>query len=543
MLFAILLTCFAFLVSGQQCSAQETLQDPAWKYVLRRPPQRWFQPDFDDQNWLDGAGGFGDADTPGARVGTDWSTNNIWLRRTIVLENIPENPSLYIHHDEDAEVYINGRKVLAVKGYTTKYQVMPLDEDGKTALKTGRNLIAVHCAQTGGGQFIDVHVIDGKNVPALPAPKRKERPFQSDLITKWGEAVTADNVWQQYPRPGLVRQNWTNLNGNWDYAVTDRTVDTIPNAWDGKILVPFCLESRLGGVQKLLHSDQALWYHRNFDAKRDPQKRLMLNFEAVDYECRIFVNGTETGHHKGGNTPFSVDATDVIVDGKNELVVRVTDDTEESQLRGKQSRTPRGIWYTQVSGIWQTVWMETVPVRHIADLKISTNVDTGSISVTPVTTGPAVDGETIRLSVVSGDQMLQGSSQGTVKVVVPDAKLWSPSSPHLYDLKLAILDASGNIVDEISSYAGIRSVGKAKDTDGHWRMTLNGKPVFHWGPLDRGWWPAMACWRHHRSAMVWRYRLSERRRASTRSMLTSRSNHACITTTAIRLACWFGRIR
>src|SRR5262249_43162707 len=162
-----------------------------------------------------------------------------------------------------------------------------------------------------------------------------------------------------------VRQPWTNLNGRWEFAVSPRTQNEFPAGFTQPILVPFCLESKLGGVQRLLKPDEALWYSRTFQAKPPAGKRTILHFEAVDYRCEVFVNQKSVGTHVGGHTPFSFDITEQLKPGENHLTVRVEDETEGWQLRGKQTLEPRGIWYTRVSGIWQTVWLEFVPERHI----------------------------------------------------------------------------------------------------------------------------------------------------------------------------------
>ncbi len=480
---AAILSCLAS--DARTVLAQEIVD--TWRYNLRAPQSGWQAADFDDSDWQKSSGGFGTPDTPGARVGTNWSTKSIWLRKSFQLDNIPADPHLWMHHDEDAEVYINGTLVADVDGYVSDYKAFPVSADKRSSLKIGKNVMAVHCRQTTGGQFIDVHLIDGDKAPGLPKPERNTKPFQSELITSWGAEVTAENAWTEYPRPQLKRDNWTNLNGHWDYAVTPVEREKKPAEWSGKILVPFSLESKLGGVQRLLDSSEALWYHRTFEAKPGEDTRQLLNFEAVDYRCEVFVNGQSVGTHQGGNTHFTFDITDAIKDGENELVVRVEDETEAFQLRGKQVLNARGIWYTQVSGIWQTVWLEQVPADHIVDLKLATDADAGTITVTPVVKG---DGK-VRIVVKDGDEVVtRGESDGNaVRLNIPDAKLWSPSSPTLYDIRATLVSDSGANVDQVQSYAGIRSVGKTKDADGHWRFTLNGEIIFHWGPLDQGWWP------------------------------------------------------
>ncbi len=326
------------------------------------------------------------------------------------------------------------------------------------------------------------------------------RPFKSELITKWGEQVTAENAWQEYPRPQLVRERWQNLNGQWDYAVAPRDA-TKPVTWDGKILVPFCIESKLSGVQRLLDPTESLWYHRTVEWERNSDRRTMLNFEAVDYRCRVWVNDVEVGQHVGGNNPFSLDITDAIRDGANEIVVRVEDSTGGSQLRGKQRLDPQGIWYTRVSGIWQTVWLEEVPRRYVDRLKITTEVAidessdrddarraSSSITVRSILGGEQVPGEQVRVVVLDGERAV-GEGQGDpsqLSVSIPNAKLWSPAEPHLYDLNVSLLDGAGKVIDQVRSYAGLRKVGQIRDDAGHLRFTLNGDVIFHLGNARPG---------------------------------------------------------
>lgn len=462
-----------------------------WRYTLRRPAQQWTHPDFNDGEWREAFGGFGTHETPGARIGTVWATNSIWLRKTFPLKSIPAKPALLIHHDEDARVFVNGTLLTTLQGYTTKYVIVPFPEDKRDLLKADDNLLAVHCRQTGGGQFIDAHVIDADRVPELPEPKRSQKPFQSELITKWGEQVTSENAWTEYPRPQMQRDHWTNLNGLWQYAITSPDQLTKPTEWSGSILVPFCLESKLGGVQRLLDASEALWYRRTFEHDGQTNGRTLLHFEAVDYRCQVFVNGHSAGTHVGGHTPFSFDVSDHLQVGENEVVVRVEDDTESWQLRGKQVLNARGIWYTQVSGIWQTVWLEHVPRSYISDLKYETNAEAGSMEVRIETAGEPADGA-LEFTVILKDgqrTIARNSAASAVqRFQIPDAKLWSPDSPFLYDVEV-IASIDDRPVDRVKSYVGIRSVGKVRDADGHWRFTLNGEPIFHWGPLDQGWWP------------------------------------------------------
>jgi len=201
------------------------------------------------------------------------------------------------------------------------------------------------------------------------------------------------------------------------------------------------------------------------------------------------VNGRDVGGHQGGFTPFTLDITDAVRVGENELLVRVEDEQEGFQLRGKQTLMPHGIWYTQVSGIWQTVWLEQVGRTYLADFALRTDAATGTITVTPKVTGTA---ETLRVEVLENAKRVAevaGKAGAPISVRVEKAKCWSPASPHLYDIKLTLLDKDGKVLDQVESYAGIRTVGKTRDAQGHLRFTLNGETIFHWGPLDQGWWP------------------------------------------------------
>ena len=306
------------------------------------------------------------------------------------------------------------------------------------------------------------------------------------MRTKWGQEVTAENAWQEYPRPALKREGWTNLNGYWDYAITAEATNEAPKKWDGKILVPFAVEAPLSGVERRLRPDDALWYRRTVAVDKKGGRRYRLNFEAVDYACTLSVNGREFGSHVGGNLPFSFDITAALKDGENTLTLRVTDATDSPgsyQLHGKQRLNPRGIWYTPVSGIWQTVWLEEVPETHIAALKITPQIN-GTVAIQIESSGndrsrqakvtASLDGKTVATAT---------GPPGNIQLSIPQPKLWNPTSPTLYDLRIELGD------DVVESYVGVREVGKRRDAAGHWRFTLNGRDIFHWGTLDQGWWP------------------------------------------------------
>lgn len=306
------------------------------------------------------------------------------------------------------------------------------------------------------------------------------------MLTEWGETLTPETAWRDYPRPALVRPDWMTLNGLWNFAVTLGTQTTAPSDWDGEILVPFAIESALSGVKQRVTADDALWYHREFTAPRAPrQHRTLLNFEAVDYQCTVWINDKEIGQHTGGNLPFSFDITAALKRGQNTLTVRVTDasDTMEAyQLHGKQVRQPRGIWYTPVSGIWQTVWLETVPAVHIISTKITPSIS-GVVNIQLNTTGKASEAASVTASLNGEAVAVASGPADALTLTIPEPQLWSPDSPTLYDLTITVGD------DRVTSYVGLRETTVGKDADGHLRFFLNGKETFHWGTLDQGWWP------------------------------------------------------
>lgn len=314
------------------------------------------------------------------------------------------------------------------------------------------------------------------------------KPADNPLFTRWAKGVSPDNVWPEYPRPTMVRSDWTNLNGLWDYAIVPRESGK-PEAWDGKILVPFAVESALSGVRKPVSPEQRLWYRRTFASPGLQEgERLLLHFGAVDWQATVWLNGRRLGQHTGGYDPFTLDATSALKPGENELVVAVWDPTDAgSQPRGKQVLEPRGIWYTAVTGIWQTVWMEKVPAVYIQGLKIVPNVDQNSVLVTVQAEGA----HPLRVEVVwEGEVVSEGRGQTNeaIAVAVNNPKLWWPDEPNLYDLKVTLLDGD-RAVDEVRGYFGMRKIEVAKDEQGIPRLMLNGKSVFQFGPLDQGWWP------------------------------------------------------
>ena len=314
-------------------------------------------------------------------------------------------------------------------------------------------------------------------------------PAGDRIMTEWASQVDPDNVLPEYPRPQMVREEWQNLNGLWSYAITPAE-SAKPAEFEGQILVPFAVESALSGVGRTLTENDALWYSREFSVpKKWKGSRIMLNFGAVDWKTEVYVDGKLAGEHVGGYDPFSFDITDLLSKGKkHNITVKVLDQTDKwYQPRGKQIMEPHGIWYTPVSGIWQTVWMEPVPETYIKSFTTVPDVPGAKLAV-DVKVENMQPGDICRVQMYDGE-FLAGEGNGYKDAVwVTNPKLWSPENPFLYDLKVMII-RKGQIVDEITGYAAMREVKVARDADGHKRMLLNGEPLFQYGPLDQGWWP------------------------------------------------------
>ena len=315
------------------------------------------------------------------------------------------------------------------------------------------------------------------------------KPAGDRIMTQWADDVDPSNVLPEYPRPQMMRENWLNLNGMWDYAISAKDASK-PGVYDGQILVPFAVESALSGVGRTLTADDALWYSREFTVpKQWKDQRILLNFGAVDWKTEVYVDGKLAGEHVGGYDPFSFDITDLLSKGKkHNLTVKVLDQTDAwYQPHGKQIMNPHGIWYTPVSGIWQTVWMEPVPETYIKSFSAVPDVPGAKLAM-DVKVENMQPGDICRVQMYDGE-FLAGEGNGYKDAVwVTNPKLWTPENPFLYDLKIMII-RKGQIIDEIKGYAAMREISVARDADGHKRMLLNGEPVFQYGPLDQGWWP------------------------------------------------------
>ena len=318
------------------------------------------------------------------------------------------------------------------------------------------------------------------------------QPAQVPLMTPWGEKITVENAWREYPRPNLVRAQWTNLNGLWQYAVTKKA-DECPTEWQGEILVPFALESALSGVGRLLEPTEQLWYRRTFSASMKAGERLILNFGGVDFRTQVFINGVEATDvpHESGNLPFSVDITDFVKEGENELILSVWDPSNTGfQSVGKQVLNPHGCMYTRMSGIWQTAWLETVPAAYVRGYTVVTDIDKGTVAVKVIPGGELMGAAADVAVMKDGKEISVGVVKAwgeAVTLPVPNAQLWSPETPNLYDLRITLRSPAGT--DEVKGYFGMRKIERRRDEKGVWRFFLNNKKVFLQGTLDQGWWP------------------------------------------------------
>ncbi len=282
-------------------------------------------------------------------------------------------------------------------------------------------------------------------------PARAWKLAEGPLATRWTRDVSPEKAWPEYPRPQMMREKWTNLNGLWQYAIQPEH-EGKPTNWDGEILVPFPIESMLSGVRKPVEPDQKLWYRRSFSlANKSRDQHTLLHFGAVDWKCTVWINDKKVGEHTGGYDPFTFDITDALRNGANEMVVAVVDPTDTgSQPHGKQVLHPKGIMYTAVTGIWQTVWLEPVPGRHIESLKIVPDIDRGAVIVTvQATSGGTVRVQALGFHVTPPDERTtlvpivaaekSGKANGPIQLPLPSPiQRWSPESPVLYDLQIEL---------------------------------------------------------------------------------------------------------
>ncbi|MFO7852806.1 MAG: glycoside hydrolase family 2 protein [Bacteroidota bacterium] len=311
------------------------------------------------------------------------------------------------------------------------------------------------------------------------------------LVTEWADDVNPEKPWPEYPRPMMIRETWLNLNGLWKYAITAK--DQEPAEWEGEILVPYPLESALSGVRKRINENQCLWYKTEIKVPSSwRNKRILLNFEAVDWETRIWIDDNKAGEHRGGYDPFSIDITDYVRAGKNhELKISVWDPSDKAtQARGKQVANPHGIWYTPSSGIWQTVWMEPVDDIYLTSFRTISNISDGTIRIQPDIVNLR-EGVYTNVKVLKDNTILQEkktSIDNEVIIRLEDYMLWSPEKPELYDIEIELV-YNGKIKDKVKTYTGFRKISTGKTVDGFTRILLNDNFVFQNGPLDQGFWP------------------------------------------------------
>jgi len=314
---------------------------------------------------------------------------------------------------------------------------------------------------------------------------------ENPILTEWAAQVDPSAPWIVYPRPDMKRDDWMNLNGLWDYSIAEKG-SSMPVSWDGKILVPYPVESALSGVKRRVNENEVIWYRREFTVpKKWRNQRILLNFEASDWETTVWVNGELVGSHKGGYSPFSMEITKYTEKNRSvELTVSVWDPTDKGpQPRGKQVSRPGGIWYTPTSGIWQTVWIEPVNSSYISSFRLNTSVDEKTITVTPVVDGES--GKEIILTISKNGKTVatgRGKKGDDITVAIAEPVLWTPDNPALYDLELELVDGRKTI-DAITSVAGIRKISLGKTDDGITRILLNNEFLFQNGTLDQGFWP------------------------------------------------------
>ena len=313
------------------------------------------------------------------------------------------------------------------------------------------------------------------------------------IHTIWSDSITPESVLPEYPRPQFERKEWLNLNGLWNYAITSLD-DSEPSNYDGKILVPYCIQSALSGVRKLTETEEvrkhALWYQRSFKLTESwENKQVLINFGAVDWESQVWVNGQYIGKHQGGYDAFSMNISKAIKKGKfQDITIRVIDPVGKAmgESVGKQREQPE---YDGVTGIWQTIWLEPVADVSINRVKLTPDIDNNELKIEPFYEGTYKNCILDIQALDNGKEIahISGDADNLFTLKIPDPKLWTPDNPFLYDLKLT-LKHDGKIIDEINSYFGMRkiSIGKVGAIN---RILLNNKPLFMIGPLDQGIWP------------------------------------------------------
>ena len=336
---------------------------------------------------------------------------------------------------------------------------------------------------------------------AISSFAQKWVPVGNNIKTEWASKIDPSNPLPEYPRPQMVRKNWVNLNGLWNYAVTEASAESFKS--EGRILVPYAVESSLSGVGRRITKNDALWYERSFSIPKDWEgKNVLLHFGAVDWQAEVYVNDQQVGEHRGGYDPFSFDITPYLKkSGKQTVKVKVQDATDNGfQPRGKQCIINTGIWYTPVSGIWQTVWLEPVAPAHIENYYVVSDVDKSTMTIE--VDASTSEGDVVKVAVLEGGQGYSAENpsskviaearvqNGKAEIKIDNMKTWSPDSPYLYGVRLTVT-RDGKVVDTVEGYTAMRkiSIVKDKSLNAYHRMALNNDPLFQFGPLDQGWWP------------------------------------------------------
>lgn len=328
---------------------------------------------------------------------------------------------------------------------------------------------------------------------SLMAQDKNWVPVGNKIMSEWASKVDPGQPLPEYPRPQMVREKWQNLNGLWNYSIQTKDNQDKPQQYEGKILVPFAIESALSGVGKTVGKDSVIWYNRTFSLPSNfKNNNVLMHFGAVDWHSEVYVNGKLAGSHEGGYDPFYFDITELLTSGKNqEVTIRVWDPTDAGpQPHGKQVIKPEGIWYTPVTGIWQTVWIEAVPKSFIASTKQTPDIDQETLKVSADLKN-SLSSDVVRVTVFDGTNRLaeqQNTAGEELTLKIPHPKLWSPDQPFLYNLTIALI-RNGKTVDEVKSYVAMRKISLQKDAAGIQRIMLNNKFLFQYGPLDQGWWP------------------------------------------------------
>ena len=463
-----------------------------WKYVTETPADSltWMNPEFNDSVWSEGQAGFGYKRTTQV-INTQWTTSDLWLRKKVSFKGFSKKDlqslKLTVVRDGVCEIYFNGVLAAALEKNGIKTEEVAISEEALNAISPeGETTIAVHIYRTNSQKYFDASL--SCKAEGLLAPVKWEMK-KAPLMSIFAKDVDPNNAWAEYPRPQMERKEWQSLNGLWGFQPLFTDKAGLPEDVYGlEILVPYPVESALSGI---MEDYRRFAYKRTFTVPSNwKERRLLLHFEAVDCECEVFVNGQSVGTHAGGYEPFSFDVTNYLTaEGEQELVVKVYDPTDYGNYaRGKQTLFPGGIMYTSTSGIWQSVWMEPVEDVYIENYTVVPDVDNSSVTVKVNVKGNQAAKAVI--AVKDGDKVVSKaetvvSEKATISV--PDAKLWSPDSPFLYDLDITLVDGEEN-VDAVKGYFGMRKISLGKVGD-YTKMFLNNEPLFHMGPLDQGFWP------------------------------------------------------